>query len=138
MAFTANVQYQQLIEGYDTLEACQNDSARDPVVNCLRTLVLCTNGGYQLTVTDIDNEGQYTHDGLTLQATQGGDGDGPLTFNATLAADQLTLTSPQLGGAHPWTFSTLDVHDQVEGVDAECDVLPERNWWRAGTASPSP
>src|SRR5262249_54985148 len=90
-----NLRYRQLAHGFATQEACES-ATQGGLFNCFRFITVCANGGYDLIVTDIDDEGLYTRDGDTLQFTQQGEGDGPLRFTATLSGN--TLSSAALGG----------------------------------------
>jgi hypothetical protein len=111
-----NVSYQQLADGFDTIEQCHTATA-GATFNCYHLLELCSNGGYILVVTDIANEGRYTLAGQTVNAVQSGGVDGPPSFTATLRDDG-TLTSPQLSGMNPWQ---LDTNADPTELARECD-----------------
>jgi len=102
---SASVSFQQLVDGFATLESCEASTSRTSS-RCMRTLTLCENGRYVLVTIDAINKGRYDRDGDRVRAKQRGPGDGPGTFSLTLSAN--SFESRELAGTHPWTKVAID------------------------------
>ena len=126
---TTSTHYQQLLEGYDTLAACEQVAAVAPsgFFNCTRQLTLCTNGGYSLIVTDVVNEGIFHIADVNIHAEQKGAGDGPTTFDATFNANH-DVVSTMLSGTRPYQAQVETAAGQA-ALDATCASFTQRTWW---------
>ncbi len=126
---TTSTQYQQLLEGFDTLAACETAASSAPsgFFNCTRQLTLCTNGGYSLIVTDIVNEGTFRITDVNIHGEQKGPGDGPTTFDATFNPEH-NVVSTMLSGTRPYQAQVLTAAGQAS-LDATCASFTQRSWW---------
>jgi hypothetical protein len=123
-AANETVAYQQLVEGFPDLATCLAMTEGE-LFNCTRSLTLCSNGGFELVVTDIVNEGLYTVEDRRIVATLAAPGDAPETFTFVPIPDG--LESPELGGTHPWRPSGTE----ADQLDETCAALEGRTWWPA-------
>jgi hypothetical protein len=117
-----DVEYQQLVDGFPDLETCLAETEGE-LFNCTRWLVLCANGGFELVVTDIVNEGLYTIDGdvITLRLESPGDAPDKITFRESGEG----LASSQLGGSQPWLVTATG----TESLESSCSALEGRTWF---------
>lgn len=115
----------QLADPFETIEQCLQVT-QDTEFNCYRWLNLCKNGGFNLVLTDIVNEGVFLRIGYSIQATQMGNGDGPAGFDGILADDG-SFTSQVLGGSRPFQNHVLTELDRIN-LDEDCSALAGRPW----------
>lgn len=108
---TENARYQQLINGAPDLQTCEDAQTG---INCLHTLLLCTNTGLTVMMTDIPDLGHWHVDDDHLVADMSSPSDVPMHFSLHIAGD--SIESETLAGEHPWTL--VDV--PADTLDAEC------------------
>jgi len=119
----------RVAEPFDTYGACeraQKDSG-EGLFNCYQSIELCSNGGVDIVVTDIINEGLYRIDDDRLHVEIMSPGDIPSTLEIERAADG-TLQTPGLPSKNPWTQQTLNAEEQKR-LDEGCAAMEGRDWW---------
>ncbi len=90
------------------------------------SLILCTNGGFAMTLASGIVEGRYTFDGTATIATVGD--SGATAFTLTDHGDG-TASTPELGML-AWEKTTLDKTD-LDHAHVLCTDLETRSWWTA-------
>jgi hypothetical protein len=88
------------------------------------SMILCTNGGFAMTLDSGIVEGRYTNDGVSNIGTVGD--TGARAFTLTINTDG-TAEAPELGML-AWEEVTLDKTD-LDHAHLQCEDLETRGWW---------